>query len=197
MRPERREREPGSASRPALELSPVRIGISACLLGEEVRFDGGHKRNSFLTEILGPHVQWVPVCPEVEVGMGTPREPVRLFRSGSELRMVTVHTGHDYTEAMNRWAEERVRQLDREDLCGYVLKKDSPSCGMEGVKVYGRSDVPERAGRGLFAQVLMTHMPWLPVEEEARLTDPRLRENFLERIFALRWLKDFLRLTSK
>jgi len=180
-----------------LELSPVRIGISACLLGEEVRFDGGHKRDSFLTEILGPHVQWVPVCPEVEVGMGTPREPVRLFRSGSELRMVTVHTGHDYTEAMNRWAEERVRQLDREDLCGYVLKKDSPSCGMEGVKVYGRSDVPERAGRGLFAQVLMTHMPWLPVEEEARLTDPRLRENFLERIFALRWLKDFLRLTSK
>lgn len=111
--------------------------------------------------------------------------------------MVTAHTGHDYTDAMNRWAEVRLRQLDREDLCGYVLKKDSPSCGMEGVKVYGRSGVPERAGRGLFAQALMTHMPWLPVEEEGRLSDPRLRENFLARVFALRWLKDFLRLTSK
>ena len=191
MRTERRQREPGSASRAALELSPVRIGISACLLGEEVRFDGGHKRDTFLTEILGPHVQWIPVCPEVEVGMGTPREPVRLHRSGKELRMITTRTGHDYTDAMNRWAAASARQLARQDLCGYVLKKDSPSCGMERVKVYDGKGVPDRTGRGLFAQALMTQMPWLPVEEEGRLTDPSLRENFIERVFAFRRLKDF------
>ena len=190
MRTQRRQREPGSASRAALELSPVRIGISACLLGEEVRFDGGHKLDTFLTDILGPLVHWVPVCPEVEVGMGTPREPVRLHRSGEEVRMSTVRTGHDYTEAMNRWADMRVRQLAREDLCGYVLKSDSPSCGMEHVTVYDEAGAPERTGRGLFAQILMKHMPWLPVEEEGRLRDRQLREHFLERVFALHRLKD-------
>ena len=168
-----------------MELTPVRIGISACLLGEEVRYDGGHKLDTFLTDILGPHVQWVPVCPEVEVGMGTPREPVRLHRSGNELRMLTLRSGHDYTDTMNRWAETRVRELAREDLCGYVLKSDSPSCGMEEVKVYDEAGVPERTGRGLFAQILMRHMPWLPVEEEGRLRDKQLREQFLERVFAL------------
>ena len=173
-----------------MELSPVRIGISACLLGEEVRFDGGHKLDTFLTDILGPLVHWVPVCPEVEVGMGTPREPVRLHRSGEAVRMSTVRTGHDYTEAMNRWADMRVRQLAREDLCGYVLKSDSPSCGMEHVKVYDEAGAPERTGRGLFAQILMKHMPWLPVEEEGRLRDKQLREHFLERVFALHRLKD-------
>ena len=173
-----------------MELTPVRIGISACLLGEEVRYDGGHKLDTFLTDILGPHVQWVPVCPEVEVGMGTPREPVRLHRSETGFRMLTVRTGHDYTEAMNRWAETRVQQLAREALCGYVLKSDSPSCGMEHVKVYDEADVPERTGRGLFAQILMEHMPWLPVEEEGRLRDEHLREKFLGRVFALHRQKD-------
>ena len=186
MRPQRRQREPGPASRLALELTPVRIGISACLLGQAVRYDGGHKRDSFLTDILGPHVQWVPVCPEVEVGMGTPREPVNLVRSGDELRMVTVRTGRDYTEAMNRWADARIGQLIREDLCGYVLKSDSPSCGIERVKVHGPEGVPARTGRGLFAQALMNRMPWLPVEDEVRLRDPQLREDFLERVVALR-----------
>jgi uncharacterized protein YbbK (DUF523 family) len=169
-----------------LELTPVRIGISACLLGREVRYDGGHKRDPFLTDTLGPHVQWVPVCPEVEVGMGTPREPVNLYRSGDELRMITVRTAHDYTEAMIRWAGARVAQLEREDLCGYVLKSDSPSCGMERVNVYGPDGVPARTGRGLFAQVLMERMPWLPIEDEVRLRDPRLRDDFLDRVFALR-----------
>jgi uncharacterized protein YbbK (DUF523 family) len=190
MRAERRQREPRSASRAALELSPVRIGISACLLGEEVRFDGGHKLDTFLTDILGPLVQWVPVCPEVEVGMGTPREPLRLHRSGKDLRMITVRTGHDYTDAMNRWADMRLQELAGEDLCGYVLKSDSPSCGMEGVKVYDEAGVPERSGRGLFAQILTQHMPWLPVEEEGRLRDKQRREHFLERVFALHRLND-------
>jgi uncharacterized protein YbbK (DUF523 family) len=172
----------------------LKIGISACLLGQEVRFDGGHKRDQFLTEVLGPHVEWVPICPEVEMGLGTPRETLRLVRvAGSQgLRMITTHTGVDHTEGMNRWASRRLEALAREtpDLCGYVLKKDSPSCGMERVKTFGSSGAPERNGRGLFAAALMAKFPALPVEEEGRLSDSRLRENFIERVFAYRRLKD-------
>ena len=170
--------------------SRIRIGISACLLGEEVRFDGGHKRDPFLTDVLAPHVTWVPVCPEVELGLGTPRETLRLVRSGRDLKMITTGTGVDHTEGMNQWSRKRVERLAAEDLCGYVLKKDSPSCGMEGVKIYGRAAVPERTGRGLFARALLNRFPSLPVEEEGRLSDPALRENFIERVFAYRRLKD-------
>ena len=167
-----------------------RIGISACLLGDEVRFDGGHKRDSFLTDELSPHVQWVRVCPEVEVGMGTPREPLRLVRAGDgRVRMVTTRTGIDHTDAMAAWSVERLNDLESEDLSGYVLKKDSPSCGMERVKVFGRSGMPERNGRGLFADALLRRFPNLPVEEEGRLSDPRLRENFIERVFAYQRLR--------
>jgi uncharacterized protein YbgA (DUF1722 family)/uncharacterized protein YbbK (DUF523 family) len=174
----------------------LRIGISACLLGQEVRFDGGHKRDRFLTDVLGPHVEWVPICPEVEIGLGTPRETLRLVRSGrpgASLRMITTRTGIDHTDGMNRWARGRLDALEREapDLCGYVLKKDSPSCGMERVKTFaGEGGHPERNGRGLFATALIDRFPALPVEEEGRLTDPKLRENFVERIFAYRRLKD-------
>jgi uncharacterized protein YbgA (DUF1722 family)/uncharacterized protein YbbK (DUF523 family) len=173
--------------------SHLRIGISACLLGEEVRFDGGHKRDSFLTDILGPHVEWVPVCPEVEMGLGTPRETMRLMRSARSdgpLRMVTTRTAIDHTRGMNHWARRRLAELAREDLCGYVLKKDSPSCGMERVKVYNAAGMSERTGVGLFASALLARFPSLPVEEEGRLNDPRLRENFIERVFAYRRLKD-------
>ena len=173
--------------------SQIRIGISACLLGQEVRFDGGHKRDTFLTEVLGPHVEWVPVCPEVEVGMGTPRETLRLVRpnrSSNELRMITTRTAVDYTDRMNSWAARRVEELASEDLSGYVLKKDSPSCGMERVKVYPSTGMPDRSGRGLFATTLKNRFGSLPVEEEGRLTDPRLRENFIERVFAYRRLTD-------
>ena len=168
----------------------IRIGISACLLGDEVRFDGGHKRDAFLSDVLGPHVEWVKVCPEVEVGMGTPRETLRLIRTGDELRMQTTRTGIDYTDRMNRWSKKRVEELARAGLSGYVLKKDSPSCGMERVKVYGGGAVPARNGRGLFASALLERLPLLPVEEEGRLTDPQLRENFIERVFAFRRLTD-------
>jgi len=122
--------------------------------------------------------------------MGTPRETLRLVRSGVDIRMLTTRTAVDHTAAMNRWARRRVDELAREDLCGYVLKKDSPSCGMERVKVYGGSGVPDRSGRGLFAGALLERMPSLPVEEEGRLWDPKLRENFIERVFAFRRLKD-------
>jgi uncharacterized protein YbgA (DUF1722 family)/uncharacterized protein YbbK (DUF523 family) len=171
-------------------LSAIRLGISACLLGQEVRFDGGHKRDRFLTDDLGKHVEWVPVCPEVEVGMGTPRETLHLVRIGNSTRMRTTRSGIDYTDRMNAWAGDRVEELSREDLDGYVLKKDSPSCGMTRVKVRGGTGAATRDGRGLFAAVLLERWPLLPVEEEGRLSDSRLRENFIERIFAFRRLKD-------
>lgn len=171
-------------------MTAIRLGISACLLGQEVRFDGGHKRDRFLTDELGKFVEWVAVCPEVEVGMGTPRETVHLVRVGNSTRMRTTRSGVDYTDRMNAWAHDRLDELSREDLDGYVLKKDSPSCGMTRVKVTSGIGAPTREGRGLFATVLLERLPLLPVEEEGRLFDPRLRENFIERIFAFRRLKD-------
>jgi uncharacterized protein YbgA (DUF1722 family)/uncharacterized protein YbbK (DUF523 family) len=166
----------------------LRLGISACLLGREVRHDGGHKRDPFLVETLGAFVEWVPVCPELELGLGVPREPIRLEGSPRAPRLVAPKSGTDHTEAMARFARARVADLARLDLSGYVLKKDSPSCGMERVRVWGRSAVPARTGIGAFARVLLEALPLLPVEEEGRLHDPRLRDNFVERVFAYgRW----------
>ena len=166
-------------------MKPLRIGISSCLLGDEVRFDGGHKRDAFLTDTLAPYVEWVRVCPEVEVGMGVPREPVRLVKVGEDTRMITTRTGIDHTDSMRAYAARRVRQLESMDLRGYVLKADSPSCGMKGVKVYeteGGAPVPN--GVGTFAAVLKAHFPALPIEEESRLRDPAICERFIERVFA-------------
>lgn len=160
-----------------------RIGISSCLLGDEVRFDGGHKRDTFLTQVLDPYVEWIRVCPEVEVGMGVPRETLRLVRVGGDTRMITTRTGVDHTDSMRAWAERRTKALAGVDLRGYVLKKDSPSCGMERVKLYGDAG-GARIGIGTYAEVLKSRFPSLPIEEEGRLTDPVLRENFIERVFA-------------
>jgi uncharacterized protein YbgA (DUF1722 family)/uncharacterized protein YbbK (DUF523 family) len=165
----------------------VRIGVSACLLGERVRFDGQHKRNGFLVDDFGPLVEWVRVCPEVEVGMGIPREPVRLVAHRDGPRMVALTSGADWTARMNRFAEARARALADDDLSGFVLKSKSPSCGMERVKVYpdGESRAPTNArGAGLFAAALARRLPNLPMEEEGRLEDARLRESFIERVFA-------------
>jgi uncharacterized protein YbgA (DUF1722 family)/uncharacterized protein YbbK (DUF523 family) len=169
----------------------LRIGISACLLGQQVRFDGGHKRDAFLVDTLGPLVEWVPVCPEVEVGLGTPRETLRLVRRDDAVRMVQPKSGRDITDEMRSWARRRVEALAGERLAGYVLKKDSPSCGMERVRIYAESGMADRGGRGLFAEALIARFPTLPVEEEGRLSDPRLRENFVERIFAYARLRAF------
>jgi uncharacterized protein YbgA (DUF1722 family)/uncharacterized protein YbbK (DUF523 family) len=169
----------------------LRIGISSCLLGEEVRWDGGHKRDRFLTDILAEFVEWVPICPEVELGMGTPREPVRLVRRGDEILMLGTKSEKDWTAPMRAFAEKRARQLHQLDLCGYVLKKDSPSCGMERVKVRNEKGMPKKEGQGVFAEALLRHHPLLPVEEEGRLHDAMLRENFVERIFAYRRLRSF------
>ena len=164
--------------------TPVRIGISSCLLGERVRFDGGHKRDTFLTDTFGRFVEWVPVCPEVACGLGTPREAMRLVRGPEGPRLMTVKTGIDLTSRMRRFAQSRVAALEDMYLSGFVLKKDSPSCGLERVKVYEAGGAPTRSGRGLFAAALVAAFPHLPVEEEGRLSDPRLRDNFVERVFA-------------
>jgi uncharacterized protein YbgA (DUF1722 family)/uncharacterized protein YbbK (DUF523 family) len=179
-------------------LSRPRIGISRCLLGDEVRYDGGHKRDAFLSKTVGRFVEWVPVCPEVEVGMGIPREAIHLVAaadgvtSGDErVRLIGVKTGHDWTAGMTRFARRRVRDLAGADLSGYVLKKDSPSCGLERVRVHHGS-TRTRTGRGLFAEVLTQAMPNLPIEEEGRLNDPVLRENFIERVFAFQRVRRLL-----
>lgn len=172
---------------------PIRIGVSSCLLGEQVRFDGGHKRDAFLVESFGPHIEWVPVCPEVEAGLGVPREAMHLHRVDDEVRLVGTKTGRDHTEALRHQATRRIAALKEGDLCGYVLKKNSPSCGLERVKVYGAGRVPAANGRGLFAAALRAAFPQLPLEEEGRLTDPRLRENFVERVFAYHRLRGLFR----
>ena len=173
---------------------PIRIGVSSCLLGEQVRFDGGHKRSDFLTETLGRFVEFVPVCPELEIGLGVPRESIRLVRGpdhADAIRLVGNKTGHDHTDKMHAFAERRTAALGREELSGYVLKKDSPSCGVERVRVYGPSGMATRDGAGLFASALTRRYPSLPVEEEGRLNDSHLRENFVERVFAYRRLRSF------
>jgi len=167
-----------------------RIGISSCLLGTEVRHDGGHKRDRYITDTLAEFVDFVPVCPELEVGMGVPREPVRLVGAPSAPRMVAQKSGKDWTEAMQNYARKKAAELGKLHLRGYILKKDSPSCGMERVRVYGEAGMANRTGRGVFAQVLAEIFPLLPLEEEGRLNDPMLRENFIERVFAYqRWFE--------
>jgi uncharacterized protein YbgA (DUF1722 family)/uncharacterized protein YbbK (DUF523 family) len=166
----------------------IKVGVSACLLGEEVRYDGGHKRDAFVTDTLGRYVTWVSVCPEVEIGLGTPREAIRLLGDPAAPRLVGTKTGADLTRRMTDYARDRVRVLAGLGLSGYVLKRASPSCGMERVKVYAEDGMPGRMGRGLFASALLDALPLLPIEEEGRLTDPRLRENFITRVFAHRRL---------
>jgi uncharacterized protein YbgA (DUF1722 family)/uncharacterized protein YbbK (DUF523 family) len=175
--------------------SELRLGISSCLLGEKVRYDGGHKLDHFLKDTLGTYVDWVPVCPEVEYGLPVPREAMRLEGNPSSPRLVTIRTKVDHTEGMRTWANRKIRELEARDLCGFVFKSRSPSSGMQGVKVYGSSGVPVRRGVGIFANTFMEHFPLLPVEDEGRLQDPSLRENFIERIFVYRRWRDSLRET--
>ncbi len=168
---------------------PVRVGISSCLLGQEVRYDGGHQKDAYITGVLARHFTWVPVCPEMEVGMGVPREPVRLVGDARTPRMLGVTSGTDHTQAMNELARRRVRDLARRGLHGYILKRGSPSCGMERVKMYADENaVPSRTGTGLFARVLTETLPLLPVEEEGRLGVARFRDTFITRVFAYRRL---------
>src|SRR5712692_5069717 len=162
--------------------TPPRVGISQCLLGDNVRYDGGHKLDSVLIETLGCYVEWVPVCPEVEVGLGTPREPMHLVGDLDAPRLVTINTGADHTEAMHRFAQQRVRELEALNLSGFVFKSASPSCGIKGVPLFNSQGIEVQEGIGLFARAFMEHFPEMPVEEESRLHDPQILENFLERV---------------
>jgi uncharacterized protein YbgA (DUF1722 family)/uncharacterized protein YbbK (DUF523 family) len=167
----------------------VRLGISSCLLGEPIRFDGGHKRDAFLADVFGKYVEWVPVCPEFELGLGVPRETLRLVDNGDGVRLTAPRSGTDHTPAMQRWAERRADELAKLDLCGYVFKRSSPTCGLERVRVYRDAGVLHRNGTGLFSAAIMRRFGSLPLEEEGRLNDPRLRENFIASVFAYkRWL---------
>lgn len=165
------------------------IGISTCLLGHKVRYDGGHKYDSWLVETLGKYVDYVPVCPEVECGLPVPREAMRLVGDPENPQLLTIKTGIDHTPRMNAWAEQKIAELAKKDLCAYVFKSKSPSSGMERVKVYPPGGgVASKKGVGIFARAFMQAFPDLPVEEEGRLHDPDLRENFIERIFVVwRW----------
>jgi uncharacterized protein YbgA (DUF1722 family)/uncharacterized protein YbbK (DUF523 family) len=166
---------------------PVRLGISSCLAGEEVRYNGGHIADSFLMGTLADHVQWVTVCPEFEVGMGVPREQIRLVGAPDNPRLVGSHTETDHTQPMLEWARDRTSGLASQDLDGFVLTANSPSCGLLRVRVYQTKGAPAvKQGVGIFARALTNRIPDLPVEENGRLHDPRLRENFVERIFVRR-----------
>ncbi|MDZ8117581.1 YbgA family protein [Pontiella agarivorans] len=169
-------------------MEKIRIGISSCLLGAKVRFDGQHKQDSYITGTLSHWFEFVPVCPEVELGLGIPRETIRLEGDPENPRLVKTKSGEDLTDSMKAYCRKRVAALSKEELGGYILKSRSPSCGMERVKVYSKKGMPSNKGRGIYADELVKRFPLIPVEEEGRLNDPALRERFIEQVFTLqRW----------
>jgi uncharacterized protein YbgA (DUF1722 family)/uncharacterized protein YbbK (DUF523 family) len=170
----------------------IKLGISSCLLGNTVRWNAGHKLDKYLVNTLGQFVDYVPVCPEVEAGFGVPRESMRLAGDPENPRLITFKTKTDLTDQMLRWAKKRVKELEKEDLCGFIFKSDSPSSGMIRVKVYSDKGMPVKKGVGLFASAFMDHFPGIPVEDDGRLNNPAIRENFIERVFTLkRWRESF------
>jgi uncharacterized protein YbbK (DUF523 family) len=161
----------------------IRIGISACLLGEKVRYDGGDKLDVYIIENLGKHVEFMPVCPETESGLPTPREPMRLTGDPNAPRLVTINTKVDFTEKLSAWAKKKVAELEKENLSGFVLKSRSPSCGVRTVEVFGEDDVSAKIGTGIFARILIDKFPALPAEEEINLHNPEAIEKFLSLLF--------------
>jgi uncharacterized protein YbgA (DUF1722 family)/uncharacterized protein YbbK (DUF523 family) len=173
-------------------MEKIRMGVSSCLMGEKVRFDGQHKHDSYVTGTLGRWFEFVPVCPEFELGLGVPRESMRLEGDPEHPRLMTNKTRKDLTEPMLNWCDKRLGGLEQENLGGFIFKSKSPSSGMERVKVYSENGMPSNNGRGLFANAFMNKFPLLPVEEEGRLHDPALRESFIERVFTLKRWREML-----
>ena len=169
-----------------------RIGISSCILGNPVRWNAGHKQDKYLTNTLGQFVEYVPVCPEVEVGLGVPRESMRLVGDPEKPRLITFKSKTDHTDKMVRWARKRVRELEKENLCGFIFKSDSPSSGMIRVKVYNDKGMPHKIGIGIFAREFMNQFPLIPVEDDGRLNNPHIRENFIQQIFTMQRWRDIL-----
>lgn len=159
----------------------LRIGISQCLLGDAVRYDGGHKRDTLLADTLSRQIEWVPVCPEVEAGLGVPREPMRLEGTAASPRLITTTSGVDRTATIHQFSVRRLRELERLELSGYVLKARSPSCGIGSVPLMNARGIETPEGVGLFARAVMEHFPLLPVEDEDRLHDPQILKDFLKR----------------
>ena len=168
------------------DIPKPRIGISQCLLGEEVRYDGGHKRDVFITEVLAPFVEWISVCPEVEAGLGIPREAMRLVGNPDAPKLLTSHSKIDLTATLTTFSQKRALELRANDLDGYIFKKNSPSCGIHRIKIFTENGHPSHQGVGIFSGTIQESMPLLPLEEEGRLHDTLLRENFVERIFCYR-----------
>jgi uncharacterized protein YbbK (DUF523 family) len=160
-------------------MEKIKLGISSCLLGKNIRYDGGHKLDSFLKDSLGKYVEYVPVCPEVECGLGVPRKSMRLEGEPDSLRLIITETRQDVTKRMVNWAQKRVIQLEKEDIRGFIFKSDSPSCGIKKVKIYNEKNMPVDAGVGIFAQIFMKHFPSLPVQDEENIHDSGLRGNFI------------------
>ena len=171
----------------------IRIGISTCLLGEKVRYDGGHKLDRYITETLGQYFEWVSVCPEVEYGLPVPRESMHLIGDPASPRIVTVRTGVDHTEGMKKWAVDKLKRLEKEDLCGFIFKSKSPSSGISGIKVYTSSGIPSNKGTGIFGGAFMRYFPLIPVIDDGRLHNPNLRENFIEQVLVYKRWKEFLK----
>ena len=178
-------------------MQKIKIGISTCLLGEKVRYDGGHKLDRYITDTLGHYFEWVPVCPEVEYGLPVPRESMHLIGDPASPRIVTVKTGVDHTEGMKKWAEDKLRQLEKEDLCGFIFKSKSPSSGIGGIKVYTSSGMPSNRGTGIFGGAFMRYFPLIPVIDDGRLHNPNLRENFIEQVLVYKRWKEFLKNSTK
>jgi uncharacterized protein YbgA (DUF1722 family)/uncharacterized protein YbbK (DUF523 family) len=175
------------------KMEKIKLGISSCLLGENVRYDGGHKLDRFLKNTLGEYVEYVSVCPEVECRLGVPRESMHLEGDPDSLCLITTRTRQDMTQRMVKWAQRRVIKLEKDALCGFIFKSDSPNSGMERVKIYNKNKKPIKKGVGIFAGIFMAHFPLLPVEDERRLHDPVMRDNFIERIFALKRWREILK----
>ncbi len=173
-------------------MEKIRLGISSCLLGENVRYDGGHRHDRFLTDTLGQYVEYIPVCPEVGCGLPVPREAMRLEGDPDSPRLMTIRTRQDMTDRMQAWSGKRVKELEKDGLCGFIFKSDSPSSGMERVKVYNENGIPVKKGVGMFARTFMKHFPFLPAEDDGRLNDPILRENFIQRIFVFKKWREMM-----
>ena len=165
------------------------IGVSSCLLGKPVRFDGSHKRNRFITEVLGKVFTFVPICPEVETGMGVPRETIDLHGAPESPRLIGNESGVDRTTSINRWSSTRVRQQDIKQVCGFILKSKSPTCGLKSARIIGPTGRSTKRGQGLFASALYRHYPSMPIIEERDLYDPDERDNFIVRLFAYHRVK--------
>lgn len=163
-------------------MEKIKLGISSCLLGENVRYDGGHKLDHFLRDTWGRYIEYVSVCPEVECGLGVPRESIHLEGDPAFPRLVTTNTKQDMTKRMVAWARKHVTQLKKEALCGFIFKSDSPSCGISRVKIYNENTIHAMNGTGIFAGIFMTYFSLLPVADERRLNDGVLRKNFIEYI---------------